>query len=141
MNKHRKVTGTAMSMPAGIGLGVGVSMGITVAGAMLLAWLVSSERLAQSGIGYGAMVILVCASAAGAMISRHAVKRRGLLVSGISVAAYYVGLLTVALLFGGQFQGMGVTAVFVLIGGGICELLALAGNKSGVKKYKMPRYR
>lgn len=141
MKTYKKVTGTSMSMPAGIALGFGVSMGITVIGAMVLAWLVLSERLAETAIGYGSIVILLSASAVGAMISTCVVKRRGLMVCGISTAAYYLGLLVIALLFGGQFEGMGVTAVFVLIGGGIAVLLALMGNKSGVKSRKIPRYR
>lgn len=141
MTKHKKVTGTAASMPAGIGLGVGISIGITVLGAAILAWLVTTERMRESAIGYGVMVILVLAAAAGALTACGAIKHRKLMVCGISAVGYYLALLLFALAFGGQFQGMGVTALMVLLGGGIAAILSLVEKGSGVRRHKIPRYR
>ena len=139
--KHKKVTGTAMSMPAGIALGVGVSVVITLIGAMVVAWLVISERLAESAVGYGSMVILLTASLTGCLVGCGMVKSRRLMVCSICVAGYYLALLAVALLFGGQFEGIGVTALFVLLGGAAAVILGLVGNKSGARKYKFRSYR
>lgn len=141
MTKNKRVTGTAMSMPGGIALGVGISVAITIIGAAILAWLLASERMSETALGYGIMLVLVLASAAGAMTACGAVKRRKLMVSGICCAGYYLALLCVALVFGGQFEGMLVHAVLVLLGGGISVILGLAGNKSGARKYKILGYR
>ena len=128
-------------MPGGAALGVGVSISITVLGAMLLAWLIVSERMAETAVGYGAMLILVLSSFLGSLIGCAVIKRRRLMVCGICMAGYYLGLIMIALLFGGEFQGMGVTALFVALGGGITAVLGLKGNRSGVRKHKVPSYR
>lgn len=130
-----------MSMPAGIAVGICVSLAIMLGGAMILAWLVTSERMAQSSIGYGVMLIHVLAAAVGALIASGTIKRRRLMVCGITTAGYYLALLMIALLFGGQFQGMGVTALTVLAGGGIAVILGLVGKGSGVRRHKIPTYR
>ena len=141
MANNKRVSGTAKSMPGGVGLGVAVSMVITVAGAAVLAWLILSERMAQGAVGYGSMVILVLASLAGCLTACGAVRRRRMMVCGITGAGYYLGLLMIALLFGGRFQGMGVTALMVLLGGAIAVILGLAGKGSGGRRYKIPAYR
>ena len=138
---RRKVTGTAMSMPGGIGLGIGISVVLMLIGAMVVAWLVTTEKMAQTSIGYGVMLIHVLAAAAGCCAAAGAIKHRRLMVCGVTAAGYYLALLVVALIFGGQFEGMGVTALTVLAGGGIAVILGLAGKRSGVRRHKIPAYR
>ena len=69
MVANRKVTGTAAAMPVGLAIGLGVSMGVTLLGSGILAWLINREMVAQSGIGYGSLGILLAASLLGAAVS------------------------------------------------------------------------
>lgn len=117
-NKH-KYTGRAFSLPAGIGIGTAVSLTGMLIGAMILAWLIVSERVGENGIGWGSMVILPLSSAAGAWTAWHLIQHRRLMVCSIQCAAYYLCLLLMALPFGGQYEGMGVTALLVVLGGAI----------------------
>ena len=138
MTVNQKVTGTAVSMPAGIALGCAVSLLITIAGSGLVAKLISDEIMPQTAIGYGAMIILLAASTIGASISAWKIKRLRLQVCLLSGVAYYAALLCItALFFGGQYQGMGVTALVVLAGTGVAILLSTREKKT--RKYRKGR--
>ena len=135
MVMNGKVTGTAMAMPAGIALGAGLSMLVTVVGSMLVAWLVSRESMPESAMGYGAMAILLIASALGAWLTAKRVKHRRLLVCALTGGVYYLCLLAcTALFFGGQYSGMGVTALVVLAGCLSVGLMGLKGGKAPGKR-------
>lgn len=137
---NQKVTGRAMSMPAGIAVGILVSLFITLAGAFLLGWLIDRETMTVNNIGYGSMVILLSASALGAMVAKNRIKHRALVVCLLSGTGYYLALLSItALFFGGQFQGMGVTLALVLAGAGGAGLLSLNKKKSITKGYRKLR--
>ena len=124
MTVNRKVTGTALTMPMGICLGCGISMILTILGAGLVAKLISIEMIPETSIGYGAMMIILVASICGALIAVHKVKKRMLQVSGAVGMAYFASLLAItAIFFGGQYQGMGVTALLILSGCGVVVLM------------------
>ena len=138
MTLNQKVTGTAISVPAGIAMGCAVSLLITAVGSMLVAKLISQEVLMDTAIGYGAMIILLLASALGATVSAEKVKRLRLQVCLLTGVAYYGALLAVtARFFGGQYQGMGVTALLVLAGTGTSILLSTREKKT--RKYRKGR--
>ena len=129
MYAKRKVTGTAMGIPGGIGLGLVVSLLITIAGAALTAWLIVSEKIGEGTIGYAAMVLLAIASATGALVAVALIKRLRLQICMLTGGCYYLALLAMtALLFGGQYQGMGVAAIVILAG---CALIAFLPAKNG----------
>lgn len=138
MTLNGKVTGRAMTMPAGIAVGCGAAMLVTAAGSALVAKLISDEVLVDTAIGYGAMFIVLLASALGAAVSAAKVKRRRLQVCLLSGIVYYGMLLGMtAMFFGGQYQGMGVTALLVLAGTGTVILLGTREKKTG--KYRKGR--
>ena len=140
MVMNQKATGRAMSMPAGIAMGVAVSLVITLIGALLLGWLVDRETLELNSIGYGSMVILLTASALGALTAKSRIKHRSLVVCLITGGGYYLSLLAItALFFGGQYQGLGVTMGVVLAGSGAAGLLSLKRKKSITKGYRKLR--
>lgn len=140
MYGKKKVTGTAMGIPAGLGLGIVVCLFITLAGAALTAWLIASEKIGEATTGYAAMVILVLASAAGALVAAHFVKRLRLQVCMLTGGCYYLILLAMtALLFGGQYQGMGVSAIMILAGCSIIAFLPSKNGRAGVKRKKAYR--
>lgn len=141
MAVKRRMQGRAMSMPAGVGLGAAVSLIITVLGAMILAWMVVTERVEQSSIGYGCMVILPCASMLGCLVANCLIRHRRLMVSLITCAGFYMTLIAIALAFGSGFDGMIVTALMILLGGGIAQIPALIGSRGGVRRHKISAYR
>lgn len=137
---NRKVTGRAISMPAGIAAGIGVSLGMTLAGALLLGLLIDRETVSVNSIGYGSMVILLTSSMLGALIANSLIKHRALLVCVVSGAGYYLSLLAMtALFFGGQYQGMGVTLTLVLAGAVAAALLSVKRKNSITKGYRKLR--
>ena len=137
MVMNRKPTGRASSMPAGIGWGIVTELSVTVALAALLAKLVETERMQESAIGYGVMVILVLASFVGAWVSAAKIKRQRLVVCLLSAVIYFALLLSMtALFFGGQYSGVGVTGILVLCGGMLAILAGLRGQK-GAKRLKV----
>ena len=130
MTVNHKVTGTAVSMPMGIGIGCGISMLLTVLGAGIAAKMIADEVLRETAIGYSAMTIVLIASSIGSLLAIRKVKRRKLQVSMLVGAVYFVSLMAMtALLFGGQYQGMGVTALLVDAGSGAVALLGSRERK------------
>lgn len=130
MVANRKVTGTAAAMPVGLGAGLGISLGITLVGSAVLSWLVDRELVAQSGIGYGVLVILLLASLLGTAAAYGKIKHRRLVVCALSGGLYFGALVCMtALFFGGQYRGLGVTALVILAGSLSVALLGLRGEK------------
>lgn len=129
MVSNRKATGRASSIPGGLALGALVGMGITLIASGIVAWLVDRGTMTVEGIGYAAMAILTVSAFAGAMVACLKIKRLRLQVCLISGGVYYLLLLAMtALFFGGQYRGMGVTAMMVCCG---CILAVLAGFRQG----------
>lgn len=128
---NKKVTGNAMNMPVAMGIGLACSMIITIVGTVITAYLVLSEKIGENAIGYSAIVILLLASAAGAWLTAGLIKRRWMVICVGAGGIYYLTLLAItALFFGGQYQGMGVTALVVLGGCGAVGLLGLNRGRS-----------
>lgn len=136
---NQKVTGRASSMPGGLAFGAAISVGLTLLIAGILTWLVSEEKLAWENIGYGIMVLLLISSFAGALAAYGRIKRQRMLVCGIAGVVYFGILLSLtALFFGGQYDGMPVTALLILGGSAAAGLLGLGGNRGG-KRRKVSR--
>lgn len=142
MVANRKVTGKAKSVPAGLALALGISMGITLFGSLIIAILLDSQTIQESGVGYGSMLLLLLSSAAGAFIAANTIKRQMLPMCMLSGLCYYATLLAItALLFGGQYQGMGVTALVVMAGCCVTALALVKGKGTGTKVHRKQAYR
>ena len=141
MTTNRKVTGTAVTMPMGVGIGCGISMILTILGAAVVAKLISAEILKETAVGYGAMMIILTATICGGAVAVNKVKKRILQVSILVGGVYFVLLMAMtALFFGGQYQGMGVTALLILGGSGVVILMAGRKKKSkGLRKGRAVR--
>ena len=134
---NRKATGRASSMPIGVLAGGACALAGTMLTSAVLAKLVDMEIIPQDKIGYGIMVLLLLCAFLGANEACRRVKRQYLIVSAISAGFYYSMLLSVtALFFGGQYSGMGVTAVLVLCGSLLAVFLR-SGNREGRKRRKI----
>ena len=80
MNMILRNNGRASSMPAGFAWGGVVSLAMTLLLSTVLAWLIISEKMMQSQIGYAVMVILTVSSFLGAKAAVGKIRRRILLV-------------------------------------------------------------
>lgn len=138
MVTQHKATGRASSMPGGLAWGALVSMGLTLVGSGLVAFLVDRGSMPVDGIGYGAMVILMVSALSGAWTAWKKVKRLRLQVCLISGGIYYLMLLGVTMLFfGGQFRGMGVTALVVACGSILAILAGFSKGRGGKRRYRI----
>ncbi len=134
--KH-KITGRSMSMPGGIILGVIIALGITVLGAGVLAYLISGQTVGEDAVGYGSIAILLVAAFVGTLTAVMRVKRRRMQVSAITGAGYFLSLLAMnALMFGGQYAGLGTTALVVLIAVLITAFWRMSGEKTPKFRHK-----
>jgi putative membrane protein (TIGR04086 family) len=134
------VKGTAMALPAGIAMGTGVSLLITGGLSVVLTVLALSGKIAEGTIGYFTMGILLLSSITGSMLSAGKVKRRRLLVCIISGVAYFLVLLVcTAVFFGGNYRGVGVSGLVVMIGCLTAAVMGLKRSNSGHKNFKKYR--
>ena len=128
----KKATGRAMSIPGGLALSAAVSLGVTLILSAVVAKMVDAELMGEGAIGYGSLATLLTASISGAAFAAMKIKRQRLMVCLLSGLVYYITLLGItALFFGGQYQGMGITAL-VIAGG--CGTVILMGMKQGKGK-------
>ncbi|MBE6940711.1 MAG: hypothetical protein E7455_00265 [Ruminococcaceae bacterium] len=132
-----KKSGKTIGIPAGIAIGTLTSLAISIAGAAVSAWLVSSEKIGEGGIGYASLIIVALATVGGAWFSVSMIKRLRLQMCMLSGVCYFLCLLGMtALFFGGQYQGIGSVAIAVICG---CGIVALAPMKKNQFKRKHKR--
>lgn len=136
MVANRKVTGKASSMPVGLALGGGLSMVVTVVLSLVTAKLLDNGTLPEESVGYAALGILLLSSGLGAWLAAVKIKRQRLIVCLASGCVYYGLLLGVtALFFGGQYTGMGVTALAVA--GGSLAVCLMGMGKGRTRKRRI----
>lgn len=118
-------------------MGALTSLAITILGSGILAKLVDKEIMAESSIGYGIMVMLILGAYLGAMVSYRKIKRQRLPVC-LGSGGIYLGILLsmTALFFGGQYSGVGVTALLIFCGSFLAVLPGFR-EKRGGKRLKM----
>lgn len=130
MNSRTNRSGRAYSMGAGIAAGGLTSMGITLAGAMLSAAMISGGRIGEAHVGYCSLIIILLSSLLGSLLAAKLIKHRWVYVCTLTGVVYYGVLLSItALFFGGQYQGMGVTALLVIAGCGVSILMGMRGDR------------
>ena len=128
----QKSTGRASSMAGGLAAGALCSMGITLLGTSLMAWLIGNEMMAESNIGYGVMIMLILASFLGSKVACGKIKRQRLVCCVSSGAIYFGVLLSItAMFFGGQYHGIGATVLLIIAGCGLAALTGLRKKRAG----------
>lgn len=134
---NRKVTGKAISVPAGVAAGATVSLCISVGGALIVAWMVGAEMMGAEGVGYAAMVILLVSSLLGPWLAATLIKHQRLMICMVTGCVFLVVLVGVnVLFFGGQFQGL-LPSVLLILGGSVAS--ALIGTGRGVNRTSVRR--
>lgn len=130
------------SAAGAVTLGLGVGFALLLIGSAVLAWLIISQKLDIQTMGFGAGLIMVLASAAGAWSAAAAAGTKRLQIIGIFAAVFFALLLSVtALLFGGQYSGIAVYGICILGGAGGVALLGFLPKKARGKGRKMRAYR
>lgn len=140
MHQKFKPRGKATAIPVGLAIGGVISLIITLVGSAATAYLVLNQQIGENSVGYASIVILLLGSSMGAWGAYTCIKRQRLQICLLSVAVYYLSLLAItALFFGGRYQGMGVTAIVIFIGGAIVALFPTKGKANF--KFKKRAYR
>lgn len=132
----QKISGKTVSIPSGLFYGGTASIGLTLLLSILLAKLLETEAILWENSGYWIMGMLLLSSFLGAWVSIGRIKHQRLVVC-LMAGLVYLGLLLsiTALFFGGQYDGIGVTALLVL-GGSLSAAFLGNGDKRGGKRRK-----
>ena len=138
MTTNKKVFGKAGSMPLGLAAGTAVGLLITIVFAVAMTQLVLGGKLEEEAMGYGAMMAIPVSAAMAALVSFAIVKRRRMQVCMLTGMAYLLSLVAInVLFFGGQFQGLVVTIMLILLGsGGVGALGLREGKRSGKRRHR-----
>jgi len=129
MRTKMKQTGTASSIPAGLACGALTATGITLVSAVAAANLVNREILGWENIGYAVLVILMLSSWLGAVVSAEKIKRQRLAMCITSGLIYFgILLIVTGLFFGGQYSGVGETALLIFCGSMLGVLTGYRGK-------------
>lgn len=130
------------SIPKGIGIGLIVGILVTLGGAFLLAWLMDAQRVQENGAGYGVMIITFIAAVMGSITAIRLTGQHKLPVSLVTGICYYAVLLAcTAMFFGGQYRGVGETALIILAGSLSVALIGARGKAKGRTGHRKNRNR
>lgn len=142
MVTNKKVRGKAWPIPKGLAMGTAVAVLLTILFAVGMTQLILTETISEAALGYGAMILLPMASAISALIAVGIIKRRRMQICLLAGLAYFIALgLINVVFFGGQFEGVGVSLLLILLGVLCVGVLGLRGEKGGRKKHKIYRPR
>ena len=127
-------------LPISAGIGTLISLLVTLAGSAIVTWLIITEKAGEGSIAVASVVIQLLASIIGAWCAVAVSKQQRLQAVLLSGVGYYLVLLaTTALFFGGQYKGLGITALIVFAGCGLVVLIS--GKNSSKKRWSKKAYR
>ncbi len=142
MAMKRKTRGHASSIPLEIALAGIVSLVVTLLLTAVMAALINQEAMEASTMEAGAMIVTAIAAAAGALTAMQRIKKMRLQMCLAAGACYYCLLLAMtALIFGGQYAGLGSSALSILAGSGAVALLSAALQKKKNSPWRKSAYR
>lgn len=136
-----KFGGKAKSIPVGMSISAIVSLSVTLLSSFVIAYFLNNERMSWEQAGYWIMGMLFSAAFLGGKSANVAIKHQKILISLMSGVLYWGLLLCLtALFFGGDYCGLGETAVLILAGSGSAALLSMSARNNRTPKTKY-RYR
>ena len=122
-------------MPGGVAAGVGSAAMSTIMLSAVTAWLVERGSLSQEKMGYAAMIVLLLSGYMGAEMAYRKIRERKTMVCLLTGAGYFLLLLCVtAMVFGGQYRAVGVSAFLIFGGAGCAALIRKAPFKRGNRR-------
>lgn len=142
MLMNQKPSGRTMTMPGGLAAGVSLGLLLTVLLSAVLAKLADMELVREEQLGYGIVILLLLSSSTASAFSYARIRRRKLPVFVLSGLIYLLSLLALtALFFGGQFHGVGATALVVMGGSMAAFFLFGHGKRKKGAAYQRRRNR
>ena len=121
--------------PKGICFGLGTSIAISFLGAAAFSWLLISEKIEESNLGYVTAILLLVSSTVGSLVASSIIRQKRILVCLLSGSMYFLSLLAInALFLQGEYSGVGVSAILVLAGSLSVALLSLKNGKNQKSK-------
>ena len=131
MGKGIKGIGVQGTMACTLAVGVTVSMGVMLVGAAICATLISQEMITVGCEGYSAIAILVLSAICGAVAAIEKRSEKRLYTSLYVGMIYILALMSMtALIFDGQYERVGVTAIAILSGCVLAVILCEKRNKT-----------
>lgn len=117
MTVNGKPTGRASSVPAGLASGVFTAMLLTLTGTLITALMIDRGIIRWASSGYAVMAVLIISSWIGAAVAAGKVKRRRVMICGLTGGMYFVALIVMTgLFFGGRYSGVGESGLLILCG-------------------------
>lgn len=133
--------GKASTTTIGLAWGMCEELLLTIIGSAIIAVLVLEGKMSEENIGYGIMLVLLAVSYAGAAFSAARIKRRKIMVCGISGLLYWLMLMLITLLFfGGQF-GTVWAPIFLIFAGSMAAAIVPGRGERGQPKRKKKKQR
>ena len=127
--------GKTKSVPGGMAIAGSISIGITLLGSVIMAFMMDAEKITWEQAGYWIMAMLFLSAFAGAKGAIAAIKRQRLAVCAMSGGLYWGLLLCItALFFGGNYEAVGETAAIIIAGSGCAAMVSLPRKKSAKGK-------
>ena len=127
-------------IPISAGIGTLISLAVTLAGSAIVSSLIMGQKIGEGSMVACSMLIKLLAAIIGSWCAVAISKQQRLQVALLSSAGYYLVLLaTTALFFGGQYTGLGISALIVFAGCGL--VILISGKKSGKRKWSKKSYR
>lgn len=134
MVRSHIAVGRSVSAPTGLAIGVCLSLVLTVLMSVVMAKLISTEKLEWEKIGYAIIATLFIASLIGSKTACTIVKRRKLMICMTEGLLYWLTLLLMtALFFGGQYSGLGVSGIVIISASAVVSVLELKAERGGRK--------
>ena len=122
-------------LPKGLVVGLAVSIGTTLIGSAVSAWLFHSEKIGEGSIGYVTLILLFLSAALGAIAAVGLIGQKRLVICLSAGGIYLLFLLAItALFFGGTYSGVGESVLVVMAGVLSVALLSIKGNKKPKRK-------
>lgn len=137
----KRTRGQSPSLLRAVGLGLMAAVIWTIIGAMLVAKLVDREVAAMESVGYFSMGILILGGYLAGRVAAAALRKADGPIALWSAGACILTLMGCNLLFfGGDFRGMGLCALLILLGS-LLNLIPLRKAGGGKRRvhYKIPR--
>ena len=133
--KQKTVGRQGKKIPVGIGIAMLYAMVVMLAGALVLTWLLSTERIQEGAISYGGMITLILSAGAASSVAIYHVRQNVLPVSVGTSFSFIIALLGInALFFDGNYEGIGATTL-VILGTGIAVAMVAIKYLSRPKAY------
>lgn len=127
-------------IPISTGIGALISLAVTLTGSAILSSLILAEKVGEGSIAVGSVVIQLLAAIIGSWCATMISKQQRLQTALLSGVGYYLLLLaTTAMLFDGQYKGVGITALVIFAG--CCFVLLISGKNSSKRRWSKKAYR